>query len=143
MITLSDLIDEVGSDACRYFFLTRSADSQMEFDLDLAKKESSENPVFYIQYAHARIASILKNAQEPAGILEAKYTEPQEYDLIRKMIMLPEVLEQCSVSMEPHHLPHYALDLATSFHAFYHDCHVICEDDPETTYSRRELIKAA
>ncbi len=143
MITLSDLIDEVGSDACRYFFLTRSADSQMEFDLDLAKKESSENPVFYIQYAHARIASILRNAQEPAGVSEAKYTESQEYDLIRKMIMLPEVLELCSVNMEPHHLPHYALDLATSFHAFYHDCHVICEDDPETTYSRIELIKAA
>ncbi len=143
MITLSDLIEEVGADACRFFFLTRSADSQMEFDLDLAQKESSENPVFYVQYAHARIASILKNASDIKGTYEIRYSEPQEFELIRKMLQLPEIIELSASTTAPHHLPHYAMELATAFHAFYHDCRVISQDDPRTSYSRLKLAEAA
>src|SRR3990172_11495078 len=97
LVTLRELLDEVGPDACRFFFLMRSADSQMEFDLDLAKEQSDENPVYYVQYAHARIASILRRAQERdlqfAGGDVALLAEAPELTLIRKMLELPELVE--------------------------------------------------
>lgn len=149
IVTLEDLLDEVGPDPCRYFFLARSPESQMEFDLALAKRESSENPVYYIQYAHARIASILRLAQEnnidysngDASLL----IDPAELSLIRRMIMLPELIESIAISLEPHHLPHYSQDLATAFHWFYQQCRVISSNpgDEEITKARLKLVQAS
>ncbi len=129
VINLREVVDEVGKDACRFFFLSRSADSQMEFDLDLAKKQSNDNPVYYVQYAHARIAGILSQASEhglsPDGGDVSMLTDPAELTLVRKMLHLPELVESIAESHEPHHLPHYAIDLATSFHDFYEKCRVM------------------
>jgi len=146
IITLQEVLEEVGADACRYFFLSRSADSQMDFDLELAKKESAENPVYYIQYAHARIASILRLAQEK-GIDYSQgdtslLVEEAELTLLRKMIQLPEVIETIARNLEPHHLPHYTQEVATLFHSFYKQCRVVTDDEP-LTQARLKLVKAA
>lgn len=146
IVTLRELVDEVGPDACRFFFLSRSIDSQMEFDLDLAKKQSADNPVYYVQYAHARIASILRLAGEKGldwrgGDTNLLVSEP-EMAFIRKTIELPEIIELVAQRLEPHHLPYYAQDLATSFHSFYKLCRVI-SDEQELTAARLKLIEAA
>jgi arginyl-tRNA synthetase len=145
IITLRELLDEVGSDACRFFFLGRSASSQMDFDLELAKKESTENPVYYVQYAHARIASILRLAQERKinysdGDVSLITTEP-ELALVRKLLLLPELVETIAHTLEPHHLPHYAQDLATVFHSFYKECRVISKN-VALTKARLKLVEA-
>ncbi|MFQ5827090.1 MAG: arginine--tRNA ligase, partial [Dehalococcoidia bacterium] len=129
LITLREVVEEVGADACRFVFLSRSADSQMDFDLELAKKQSADNPVYYVQYAHARIASILRLAQERGityddGDVSLLTSEP-ELALIRKMLLLPELIELMAQNLEPHHLTYYASDLATVFHSFYDKCRVI------------------
>ena len=112
IVTLRELVEEVGADACRFFFLSRSAESQMEFDLELAKQQSAENPVYYVQYAHARIASILRIAEERGVDFSdgqvSLLTHEAELALIRKAMQLPEVVEMMALSLEPHHLPHYA-----------------------------------
>jgi arginyl-tRNA synthetase len=146
LVTLQELVDEVGVDACRFFFLSRSADSQMEFDLELAKRQSADNPVYYVQYAHARISSILRLAAERGigyngGDVSLLTTEP-ELTLIRKMLQLPEVVELVSQTLEPHHLPYYAQDLATIFHNFYEKCRVV-SDDEGLTKARLKLVEAA
>jgi len=146
IITLRELIDEVGADACRFFFAARSADSQMDFDLELAKKQSADNPVYYVQYAHARIASILKLAEEKkidysAGDISLLTTEP-ELTLIRKMLLLPEMVEMVALTLEPHHLAYYAQDLATVFHSFYKQCRVV-SDDEALSKARLKLVAAA
>ncbi|MFH0846651.1 MAG: arginine--tRNA ligase [Chloroflexota bacterium] len=146
IITLSEVMDEVGVDACRYFFLCRSADAQMDFDLELAKKESAENPVYYVQYAHARIASILKLAQEKNidfrdGDVSLLTSEP-ELGLIRRLVMLPEMIELAARTLGVHCLPYYALELATAFHCFYRDCRVV-SDDVALTKARLKLVSAA
>jgi arginyl-tRNA synthetase len=146
IITLRELIEEVGTDACRFFFLSRTADSQMDFDMELAKKQSADNPVYYVQYAHARIASILRLAREKGadsrdGDVSLLTTEP-ELILIRKMLLLPEIVETIAQTLEPHHLTYYAQDLATAFHAFYKQCRVIT-DDKAMTGARLKLVKAA
>ena len=148
-ITLPELLEEVGPDPCRYFFLARSPESQMEFDLELAKKESAENPVYYVQYAHARISSILRLAEErqidfgdgDVSLL----THPGELSLIRKLVMLPELVESMAVNLEPHHLPHYAQDLAAAFHWFYQQCRVVSSEpgDEAITKARLKLVKAS
>ncbi|MFC2007689.1 arginine--tRNA ligase [Chloroflexota bacterium] len=146
IITLRELVEEVGVDACRFFFLSRSADSQMDFDMELAKKESADNPVYYVQYAHARIASILclagergiDSSQGDVGLL----TSEPELTLIRKMLLLPEVVELIARTLEPHHLTYYAQDLATVFHSFYKQCRVVSDDD-SLTKARLKLLKAA
>ena len=135
-VSLREVVDEVGADACRFFFLQRSADAQMEFDLDLANRKTNENPVYYVQYAHARIASILTQAAE-RGLDTATgdvslLTHPAELALVRKMLLLPELVETIAVSLEPHHLPHYAQDLANSFHEFYEKCRVLPRVDTST-----------
>ena len=148
-VTLRELVGEVGPDACRYFFLARSPGSQMDFDMELATKESSDNPVYYIQYAHARIASILNNAREQGinwsvgDISLLKHTA--ELNLIRKMVLLPELVEKVSQTLEPHHLPHYALELATAFHWFYENCRVLSSNpaDHTLTIARLKLMEAA
>ncbi len=121
-VTLDELIGDVGADAARFFFLLRSPGAQMEFDLDLAVTQSSENPVFYVQYAHARLAGILQRAAEQ-GIDTtvgdvSLLTQPQELALIREMMRLTDVIELVATTFEPQHLPHYAMSLATAFHAF-------------------------
>ena len=148
-ITLRELAEEVGSDACRYFFLARSPSTQMEFDLELAKKESSENPVYYIQYAHARNYSILslarsRNIDWSEGDVSL-LTDPNELNLIRTMIRLPELVDQMARSLEPHHLPHYAMELATAFHWFYENCRVISAnaEDNDVTLARLKLVESA
>ena len=149
LITLRDLVDEVGPDACRYFFLSRSPGSQMEFDLDLAKEQSADNPVYYIQYGHARISSILRLAAE-RGIDYAQgdvslLEHEAELALIRKMLVLPELVESMARSLEPHHLPHYAVELATAFHWFYQQCRVVSSvaEELELTRARLKLVEAA
>jgi arginyl-tRNA synthetase len=146
IITLREVIDEVGPDACRFVFLSRSADAQMDFDMELAKKQSADNPVYYVQYAHARIASILRLAKEEGidyaqGDVSLLTTEP-ELTLIRRMILLPEILELVASTLEPHHLPYYAQDLATTFHSFYKQCRVVSKDR-ELTCARLKLVEAA
>jgi len=146
LVTLRELVEEVGADACRFFFLSRSADSQMDFDLELAKKQSADNPVYYIQYAHARIASILRLAQERVidyhqGDTSLLTSEP-ELTLVRRMLQLPEVMEMVASTLEPHHLSYYATDLATTFHNFYEKCRVI-SDDEALTRARLKLVEAA
>jgi arginyl-tRNA synthetase len=146
IITLREVVDEVGVDACRFFFASRTADSQMDFDLELAKKQSADNPVYYVQYAHARIASILRLAKEKkiksgGGDVSLLTTEP-ELTLIRKMLLLPEVVETVVQTLEPHHLAYYALDLATAFHSFYKQCRVV-SDDEALTKARLKLVEAA
>jgi arginyl-tRNA synthetase len=146
IVTLRELIDEVGVDACRFFFLARTADSQMDFDLELAKKQSADNPVYYVQYAHARIASILRLAEDRGvkdleGDVSLLTSEP-ELTLIRKMLLLPEIVETIARTLEPHHLTYYAQDLATAFHVFYKHCRVISADKAMTG-ARLKLVKAA
>ena len=145
IITLREVIDEVGHDACRFLFLSRSADSQMDFDLELAKKQSEENPVYYVQYAYARIASILRLARQRGidftdGDVSLLTTEP-ELILIRKTLLLPEIVEVVATTLEPHHLVYYAQDLATVFHGFYRDCRVVSSDET-LTRARLKLIAA-
>ena len=147
IITLREVVVEVGADACRFVFLSRSADSQMDFDLELAKKQSVDNPVYYVQYAHARIASILRLAQQRGidygdGDVAWLTTEP-ELTLIRKMLLLPEIVEVVAHTLEPHHLAYYAQDLATVFHSFYTQCRVVSRDDEVLTKARLKLVAAA
>ena len=148
-VTLRELVDEVGADACRYFFLARAASTQMEFDLELATRESSENPVYYVQYAHARNASILNLAAERGIDYDSGdvtlLTHPYELGLIRTMLRLPELIVQVAENLEPHHLPHYAMELATAFHHFYENCRVISAnpEDNELTLGRLKLVAAA
>ncbi len=147
IIALREVIDEVGADACRFFFLSRSADGQMDFDLELAKKESVENPVYYVQYAHARIASILDLARQRKidfgdGDVSRLTTEP-ELALIRKMLLLPEIVELTAHNLEPHHLSYYAQELATVFHSFYTLCRVISRDNMALSKARLKLVAAA
>ncbi|MEW6142665.1 MAG: arginine--tRNA ligase [Chloroflexota bacterium] len=145
IITLAEVMDEVGVDACRFVFLSRSADSQMDFDLELAKKQSVENPVYYVQYAYARIASILRLAQEQGIDFNdgdvSLLTHEAELALIREMVKLPELVEMMAASLEPHHLPHYAQDLATIFHSFYQQCRVVSSDQA-VTRARLKLVMA-
>jgi len=146
IITLREVVEEVGADACRFFFLSRSASSQMDFDLELAKKQSADNPVYYVQYAHARISSILRLAQDKGiswgdGDVLRLRSEP-ELTLIRKMLHLPEIVELVCQTLEPHHLAYYAQDLATVFHSFYKQCRVVSRNEA-LSKARLKLVEAA
>ncbi len=154
IITLDELVEEVGADAARFFFLLRSPGAQMEFDIDLAVKQSSENPVFYVQYAHARLASMLERSREqgltPDGGDVSLLTEPHELALVREMMQLPDVIEQCAEHLEPQYLPHFAMALATAFHAFNDafkqrdDSSLkVLTDDVALTKARLRLVLAA
>ncbi len=148
-VTLRELTDEVGPDACRYFFLARTPSTQMEFDLELAKEESSENPVYYVQYAHARNAGILNLARTQnidwSGGDVSLLTHPSELSLVRTMIRFPELVEHMARTLEPHQLPHYTMELATAFHWFYENCRVISsrEEDNDLTMARLKLVESA
>lgn len=134
-ITLSDLIEEVGTDAARYFFVMRNADSHLDFDMDLAKEESSDNPVYYVQYAHARICSILRQAEEENIKLKSAtecnlplLDHPSELELLRKIAELPGLVKEAALALEPHHLTRYAGELASLFHNFYTHCRVLTSE---------------
>ena len=148
-VDLSELLDDIGPDAVRFLLLGRAADSQMELDLVLARQQSDENPVYYVQYGHARIASILRYAMEQGSSDEGAdvslLNHPSELALIRKMLELPEVVALAAENLAPHHLPYYAQDLASTFHAFYRDCRVVSSDpaDAEVSRARLRLVKAA
>ena len=144
MITLSDLIDEIGVDAARFFFNLRQAGSHLEFDMDLAVAQNSDNPVFYVQYAHARIASILRSLESENITVDPNadftlLTTDEETELITKIVSLPQEIAMCANSMEPSKLTRYALDLAALFHSFYNSCRVKC-DDKNLMYARLALI---
>ncbi len=147
MITLSDLIDEIGVDAARFFFNLRQAGSHLEFDLDLAVAQNNENPVFYVQYAHARICSILRGLQEDGITLKptneinlARLTHESEKELIAKLNSLPQEIEAAAQILEPSRLTRYLLDLSALFHSFYNSCRVKI-DDEELMQARMFLIK--
>lgn len=147
-ITVREVVDEIGSDVFRFMLLTRSADSAMELDLELAKRESKDNPIYYIQYAHARISSIFRRAKEEGATMAggdvSLLEQPAELALIRHMLRLPELILHAAENRAPHMLAYYAQELATAFHSFYDndDCRVIVDDD-ELMAARLKLVKAA
>jgi arginyl-tRNA synthetase len=151
-VTLREVLREVGPDAVRFFLVMRSADAMMDFDLDLAKEQSNKNPVYYVQYAHARCAGILAKAGERAAPPDAAHaadvsllTHDAELALIRKMTRLPEVVETAAVSLAPHSLPYYAMELATALNAFYDtdECRVLSDDvAPALSRARLKLVAA-
>ncbi|MFA6468680.1 MAG: arginine--tRNA ligase [Bacteroidota bacterium] len=137
--TLDDLIDEVGVDAVAYFFVMRSVGTHLEFDVALAKEQSDKNPVYYLQYAHARIASILRHAESEefnvrdlAGMLSTTdfslIKEKEEIDLLKKLLEFPELVQSCAQAFEPHRLTTYLREVAETFHRFYHEHRVIADD---------------
>lgn len=128
-VTMDDLLDMVGKDAVRFFFLQKSADTHLNFDISLAKEKSEKNPVFYIQYAHARICSILqkiKDFEEPNLKL---LSHPKEMKLIKKIIQFPRIIDEISKNYQTQKLPEYAIDLASAFHGFYQECRVLGEEE--------------
>jgi arginyl-tRNA synthetase len=146
-ITLDELLAEVGVDAARWFFASRAATSSIDFDIELAKKQSNENPVYYVQYAHARIASILRKAAEtglaPATTVAGTLEAGPEASLARAIVRLPEVVEDAVISEETQGITAYATELATAFHAFYRDARVVDPAEPGRSASRLALAKAA
>jgi len=155
-VTVEELIDQVGLDAARFFMLTHSADSHLDFDLELAKEQSQKNPVFYVQYAYARICSLLAKyktggtrvsvkavkgkAKKPVAV-ENSMADEWELALIKQLIKLPEVVEETAKDYQVQRLPQYALELVRAFHKFYEECRVISEDKAQTQ-SRLDLVKA-
>lgn len=131
-VTLDELIEEVGKEAARFFFIMRSPDSALDFDLDLAKAESSDNPVYYVQYAHARICSILSVAggktPQAADVDLSLLTEENERVLIRKLAEWPQEVADAARELAPYHLAYYAKELANAFHSFYNSCKVLTDD---------------
>jgi arginyl-tRNA synthetase len=145
-ITLDELLAEVGVDAARWFFASRAHTSAIDFDIELAKKQSAENPVYYVQYAHARIASILRKAAEaglaPASDITGLLGGAPEAALVRAVARLPEVVEDAVLAEETQGVTAYATELATQFHAFYRDARVVDPDEPERSAGRLALALA-
>ncbi|MDD2273189.1 MAG: arginine--tRNA ligase [Desulfuromonadaceae bacterium] len=147
-VTLRDLIDEVGRDATRFFFLMRKPDAQLVFDIDLAKQQTSENPVYYVQYAHARICSIFENAAEKGFLVPEKpaatdltcLSTPEDLQMIKLLAAFPDTVDDCAVHFEPHRLTYYLSELASCFHSFYNKNRVINEDQ-KLTAARLYLLK--
>jgi arginyl-tRNA synthetase len=146
-ITLDELLAEVGVDAARWFFASRAATTEIDFDIELAKKQSAENPVYYVQYAHARIASILRKADgldlAPAAGVEGALAGAPEAALARAIARFPEVVEDAVAAEETHGITAYATELATTFHGFYRDARVVDADAPERSAARLALASAA
>ncbi len=142
-VTMNEVNQEVGTDAARYYYVMRSTDSHLDFDLELAKEESSNNPVYYVQYAHARIHSILDNAELEADDENLDLlNDENEIDLMKMLAKLPEEIKMIAESRQPHHLTTYAYDLATAFHSFYNNCRVNT-DNENLAQARLYLVNAA
>jgi len=152
-VTLDELIDRVGSDAVRYFYLLRSPDTTIEFDLELAVTQGNENPVYYAQYAHARLTNVEGAAKErhpqlPENANVGLLTQPWELDVARQLAFWPDMIEDATLLLEPHRIPYYVHDLATAVHRFYHagnaqSDHRVVVDDVALTRARLELCRAA
>jgi len=146
-VTMRDLVDEVGLDATRYFFAMRSSDTHMDFDLDLAVSESNENPVYYAQYAHARICSILRSAAEQGVTVAADAdfslvaSSEKEIDLLKKLGEFPSAVSEAAVKRVPHRITNYIFELASTFHSFYNAEKVLDLEQPERTKARLGLVK--
>ncbi|SDH88742.1 arginyl-tRNA synthetase [Alteribacillus persepolensis] len=146
-VTLRDLMEEVGIDATRYFFAMRSADTHLDFDLGLAKSQSNENPVYYVQYAHARLCSICRQAEEkgfvydPEADISLVATE-KEYDVLKKVGEFPETVALAAEKYAPHRITNYLHELASAFHSFYNAERVVDSEDEEKTKARLKLVKA-
>lgn len=148
-VTLAELIEEVGRDAARFFFIMRSTDSQLDFDIDLAKSQSNDNPVYYIQYAHARICSILRQCAEAGITLNGTDTldfssliQEVEISLIRQLYIFPEEVAAAAKDRAPHRIARYAQDLAGLFHSFYNSCRVLPAEEP-LRQARLALVTAS
>jgi arginyl-tRNA synthetase len=145
-ITLDDLLGEIGVDSARWFFASRSVNTGIDFDIELAKKQSAENPVYYVQYAHARIASIVRKASEaglvPASDVVGWLADAPEAALARAVARFPEVIEDAVEAEETHGITAYATELATTFHAFYRDARVVDQGAPERSSARLALAGA-
>ncbi|MGE5455300.1 MAG: arginine--tRNA ligase [Methylocystaceae bacterium] len=146
LITLDELVEEVGRDAARFFFIMRSADSHLDFDLELAKKKSQENPVYYVQYAHARICSMLRQAEEngvpllaPDKVQVEVLATEEERDLLRQLAHFPEEIELAARILGPHRIPHYLMELAGMLHSFYNQ-HRVFSEDQEISQARLLLM---
>ena len=147
-VTLRDVIAEVGRDAARFIFLTRRSDSPLDFDLELAKEKSADNPVYYVQYAHARISSIIRLVEEQKLALDEKekldfnrLNLPEEIALIKQLSSYPEVVEYSARFLEPHRIPYYLTQLASAFHSYYKH-HRIIQDDLALAQARFNLVQA-
>lgn len=147
-ISLKELVDDVGADACRFFFASRGPNTHLNFDVELAKKKSNENPVYYVQYVHARICSIFDNASEKgvdpaAGFDEGKAEiNPEERALMLKLLWMEKALADCARDNSPHHLTTYLTELASLFHSFYDQHKVLDPERPEVSAYRLFLLKA-
>ena len=145
-ITLQEIVKDVGKDACRYFFLSKAPNTQLTFDINLAKSQNSNNPIYYIQYAHARLSTLIKNA-EILGIdinktASFKIETQKEISLSKMLLEFPDVIIQISKELEPHHITKYTLDLASEFHSFYQSEKIIDQDNLGNTISKLILCKA-
>lgn len=147
-VTLKDVISEVGSDAARFIFLTRHYDSPLDFDLELAKKKTSDNPVYYVQYVHARISSIIRKSEEREkrdtvtdDEAVAMLTQPEEVELMKALARYPETIQNSAKLMEPHRITFFLMNLASLFHAYYNK-HRVLTDDPVLSRGRLYLITA-
>lgn len=147
-VTMRDLVDEVGLDATRYFFAMRSSDTHMDFDLDLAVSESNENPVYYAQYAHARISSILRSGEEQGVTADADVdfslagSSEKEIDLLKKLGEFPSAVGEAALKRVPHRITNYIFELASTFHSFYNAEKVLDSEQPERTKARLALVRA-
>lgn len=148
-ITLDDLLEEIGIDAARFFFNMRNAGSHFDFDLDLAVEQSNNNPVFYVQYAHARICSIIhlleeagKSVKSSGEINRNVLVKEEEFNLLRQIAELPDEIKAAAETLEPSKLTRYSVELANAFHSFYNECHVNIEDE-ELSHARLKLIDCA
>jgi arginyl-tRNA synthetase len=145
--TLRDLVDEVGADCAKFFFLMRSASSHLDFDLELARRQNDENPAFYVQYAHARIRSVLRVGAErglaPATGEAVPLADPAEVSLVRQLATWPEVVRGAALAREPHRVPAFLVETAAEFHRFYHACRVVTEDEPRSRHRLRLCAAAA
>ena len=146
-VTLDELLSEVGVDAARWFFASRGANVDIDFDIELAKKQSNENPVYYVQYAHARIASIVRKATSeglaPADSIDGLLAGAPEALLARVIVRFPEVVEDAAAARETHSVTTYATELATAFHQFYRDARVVDPTEPDRSAKRLSLARAA
>jgi len=160
IITIRELIEDIGRDAVRFFFLMRSVDAHLDFDLDLARQQSAENPVYYVQYAHTRLCGILREAEEAGYLGDAVagqgcsshgkkeadlslLTHPDELALLRKLADYPAEVLRATQELSPHRLPHFARELAQAVHQFYTNCRVLDCNNPELSRARLKLVKGA
>jgi arginyl-tRNA synthetase len=148
-VTLADVVKEVGRDAARFIFLTRHYESSLDFDLELAKQKTNDNPVYYVQYVHARISSIHRKAEsdrlDVSGFAPSDLSAletPEDIALIKALARYPDTVETAGALMEPHRITYYLMTLAAAFHTYYNRHRVLCEDDLKLTRARLYLISA-